>query len=296
MKAADAINKTSQRRMLSQALAIGSVTFLLLLTLIPFVMTLLLSQKTTGEVMVSLWALPGELRPDFYGDAFRLLWPYIFNSLIICTVVTSGVMVMGSLGGYAFARHRFWGKSLLFMALISLMMIPPVLTLIPGFLWMKEFPLAQGNDLLGRGGKGLLDSWFVYMPFLAGGQIIAIYLFRTFYESVPDDLFAAAKIDGAGELQLWLRIAMPMSLPVFATVGVINFVALYNEYIWPLVTISSDARQVFPVGVTRFQAQGNLQIGPTFAGYIVGSVPLIFVFFFLMRYYVEGLTQGGLKQ
>lgn len=284
------------RQLLNQAGLVLLLVLLLCLTLIPFLMTAFLSQKTNGEAMVSLWALPARLRPEFYTRAFELLWPYILNSLWVCTFVTVGVMIMGSLSGYVFARHQFWGKQALFMVLISLMMIPPVLTLIPGFLWMKEFPLAQGNDLVGRGGSGLLDTHFVYLPFLAGGQIIAIYLFRTFYEGLPADLFAAARIDGANEIQIWMYLAMPLSLPIFATVGVINFVSLYNEYIWPLVTISSDALQVFPVGVTRFQAQGNLEIGPTFAGYILGSIPLILVFLFLMRYYIEGLTQGGVKQ
>lgn len=274
----------------------GLIFALLALTLIPFLMTLLLSQKTNGEILHSLWSLPGALHPDYYGQALTALAHYMGNSLLIGGAIVGGVMFLGSLSGYVFARLRFAGKGAIFTLIIALMMVPGILTLVPGFIWMKEFPLLQGNDWLGQGGSGLLNTrWAFILPFMSGGQIISIYLFRTFYESLPEDLFAAARIDGAGELGTWWRIAVPLSLPIFATIGVITFVGIYNEYVWPLVTITDDSKQVFAVGVTQFGATGNLKMGPTFAGYVIGAAPLILIFVFGMKYYVEGLTQGGLK-
>ncbi|MCL5269567.1 MAG: carbohydrate ABC transporter permease [bacterium] len=265
-------------------------------TLLPFAMTLVLSQKTNGEIMHSLWTWPEAAHPEYYVEAARALVHYIANSLTIGAAIVTGVLIFGSLSGYVFARLQFAGKGVLFTLIIVLMMIPGVLTLVPAFMWMKEFPFLQGNDWLGRGGSGLLNTrWVFILPYLSGGQVLAIYLFRTFYETLPEDLFAAARLDGAGEFRVWRHLAIPLSLPIFATVAVITFIGVYNDYVWPLVTITDRARQVFAVGVTQFGATGNLKMGPTFAGYVVGAVPMILVFIFGMRYYVEGMTRGGLK-
>ncbi len=276
--------------------AILVLSLLLMVTLLPFYIALLLSQKTNGEVHSSLWSLPATLRPEYYQQSWVALYPSILNSMIICIAIVAGVLVLSSLAGYAFARLKFCGKGVLFTAIIFLMMIPGILTLVPGYLWYKEFPFLGGNDWLGQGGSGLLNTrWVFILPFLSGGQILGIYLFRTAYESLPEDMFAAARIDGASELQIWRSIAIPQSLPIFATVAILTFVGIYNEYIWPLVTISDDAIQVFAVAVKNFSKSG-FQMGPTFAGYMLGALPLILVFVFGMKYYVEGMSQGGSKE
>jgi ABC-type glycerol-3-phosphate transport system permease component len=133
------------------------------------------------------------------------------------------------------------------------------------------------------------------LPYVTGGQVIGIFLCRTFFETLPKSLFEAARIDGASEFQVYLRIALPTSLPILATLAILNFVGVYNDYIWPNVVISDSKLQTFAVGVTKFGAEGNLEYGPLLAGYLIGAIPLIVVFACGMRYYVEGLTRGGLK-
>jgi len=266
------------------------------LTLLPFIMTLVTSQKSNADIHTSFWAPPQQMHPEYYADAFTFIWRYMLNSLLIGTAAVAGTVFLSSLSGYVFARLEFGGKRLLFVLILSLMMVPGILTLVPAFLWYKEFPFLGGNNWLGTGGHGLLDSrWVLIIPYISGGQVMGIFLCRTFFEGIPKSLFEAARIDGAGEFRAYYHIALPLSLPILATLGIMQFVGAYNDYIWPLVTISSSHIQTFAVGVTKFGMEGNLEYGPVMAGYVLGCVPLVIVFTFGMRYYVEGLTKGGLK-
>lgn len=279
-----------------QLLVVAFLMVLLVIALVPFIVTILVSQKTNAEIYRNLWSLPTQFRIDYYTDAFHALFPYMWNSLLVCAVTVGGVIVLSSLSGYVFARLHFAGKNLLFMLLLALMMVPGILTLIPAFKWIQGIPLAGGNDILGRGGSGLLNTWWaLWLPYWAGGQIFGILLFRTFCETIPESLFEAARIDGAGEFLIYTRIVLPLSLPIIATLAIIQFVGTYNDYVWPLVTISSPSNQVFAVGITQFAADAQLDMAPQMAGYIIGSIPLVIAFVFGMRYYVQGLTSGALK-
>jgi len=272
------------------------LTILAGISLIPLYITVVLSNKESGEVVHHLWRLPKQLRFDFYQKAFIYLQHYIVNSMSIASIVVLGVLVLSVISGYVFARLTFPGKNILFLFVISFMFIPGILTLIPAYLWMKEFPLMGGNNFWGEGGSGVLNTWWVMiLPGISAGQIFGIYLFRSFFESLPKDIFEAARIDGASEIGIMFRIALPLCLPTVATLAILQFLGIYNDYIWPLVTISDSAKQLFSVGVTRFNSEGNLELGPTMAGYVIGAIPLIVIFTFGMKYYVTGLMKGALK-
>lgn len=285
------------RGKVKQLLIFTVLMVLLILTLLPFYMTILMSQKTSGEIVNSFWAWPEKLHLDYYLDAFKYIFPYVMNSLLVVTVSVVIIVFLSSLGGYVFGRMDFGGKKVLFTLIISLMMIPGILTLIPSFLWMREFPFFGGNNWLGLGGNGLLNNRLVLiLPYISGGQIFGIFLCRTFFESLPESLFEAARLDGASELQTYFRIALPLSLPIVATLAIMSFVGIYNDYIWPLVTISSDNLQVFSVGVVNLSGEfQQIRPGVTMAGYLLGSIPLIVLFSFGMKYYIEGLTKGAIK-
>ncbi len=284
------------RTRLNQILIITILAILVAITLLPFYMMVMISQKTDGEVFNHFWAWPESWHPEYVAKAFKFIYRYILNSLVIATVAVMSTLFLSSLGGYVFGRINFSGKKFLFLLVLSLMMIPGVLTLIPSFLWFKEFPFVGGNNWLGVGGQGFLDSrWVLLLPYISGGQIFGIFLCRTFFEGLPESLFEAARLDGASEFQVYWRIALPLSLPIIATLAILQFVGIYNDYIWPLLTISDSNIQVFSVGVTEFAAEGNLRFGPTMAGYLLGSIPLIIIFAFGMKYYVEGLTKGAIK-
>lgn len=279
-----------------QCLVLAILIVLVVLTLLPFYVTIVMSQKTNGEILNRFWAWPSEFRPEFFASAYDFIMGYIFNSIIVSMLVVAGVVVLGSLNGYVFARLDFAGKHTMFSAMIALMMIPALLTLVPAFLWYKGFPLVGGNDWMGEGGRGFLNTRAVLViAFVAGGQIFGTFLCRTFFESLPKSLFEAARIDGASELQIWWRIALPLSTPILVTLGMIAFVGCYNDYVWPLITISDESIQVFAVGVTKLGAEAALEYGPMMAGYLIGSIPLIIIFSLGMKYYIEGLTHGAVK-
>ena len=266
------------------------------MTLLPFVMTLLMSQKTNAEILTQFWSLPRVFRPDYYTEAFAAIWHYMVNSVIVGAIAVFGVAWLSSLSGYVFARLDFGGKRTLFILILGLMMIPGIMTLIPAFLWYKEFPLVGGNDWFGAGGTGFLNTrWVLIIPYITGGQVFGIFLSRTFFESLPESLFEASRIDGASEWKTYLHIGLPLSLPIIVTLAIMNFTAVYNDYIWPLVTVSDNAIQTFSVGVTQFGAEANLEQGQTMAGFVIGSIPLIIAFAFGMKYYIQGLTQGAVK-
>jgi multiple sugar transport system permease protein len=281
---------------LNQLLIILILVVLSVITLLPFYVTALMSQKSSAEIINHFWELPQKLRLEFYQEAFIYIWRYIANTVIVGFVCIVLTVFLSSLAGYVFARINFGGKKLLFMLILGLMMIPGILTLIPAFLWMKEFPLICGNNWLGQGGHGFLNTRLVLiLPYISGGQILGIFLCRTFFENLPESLFEAARLDGASEFRVYSRIALPLALPVLATLAIMNFVMVYNDYIWPLVTISNNEIQVFSVGVTQFMAEGNLEPGPVMAGYLIGSIPLVLVFAAGMKYYISGLTGGAVK-
>ena len=279
-----------------QILVIAALVTLVALTLLPFYMTIMMSQKTNGEIINHFWALPDQLHLDYYTDAWKYIKIYIYNSLIVGAVAVLGVTWLSSLAGYVFSRLDFSGKRVIFLLIIALMMIPGIMTLIPSFLWYKEFPFVGGNDWLGRGGHGFLNTrWVLFLPYIAGGQIFGIFLCRTFFSNISESLFEAARIDGASELQIYFKIALPLVLPIIATLAILTFVGAYNDYIWPLITVSDKSVQTFSVGVTKFTADGNLQQGQAMAGFVMGSIPLIIVFAFGMKYYIQGITQGAVK-
>jgi multiple sugar transport system permease protein len=258
----------------------------------------MMSQKTNAEIINHFWSWPKSLRLDCFTAAFKFIYQYALNSLIVAVISVAGTVFLSSLGGYVFGRLDFRGKKFLFLLVLSLMMVPGILTLIPAFLWYKQFPFVGGNNWLGAGGHGFLDTrWVLIIPYISGGQIFGIFLCRTFFESLPNSLFEAARIDGAKEFQVYLRIGLPLSLPIIATLSIMSFVAIYNDYIWPLVTVADNRIQIFSVGVTRLWDERNLGLGyaRVMAGYLIGSIPLIAAFALGMKYYIEGLTKGGIK-
>ena len=267
---------------LAEVLAVVVLAGLLALSLLPFVMMLLLSLKTNADIFTRFWGLPQPARWDFYREAAIALKGYLLNTLIIVAVVVPGVLLLSSLSGYALSRLTFRGRDAVFALILALLVVPGILTLIP------TYALVQGMGLLNT-------RWALILPYLAGGQVLGVVLCRTFFASLPDELFEAMRLDGAGDLQIYRHLALPLSLPTLATIAIMSTLGIYNDYIWPLVTISDSSLQTFTVGVTRFAGEFNLDYGPTLAGYVIGSLPLIVLFAVGMRAFVQGVTSGALK-
>ncbi len=266
------------------------------LTFYPFLFLLMTSFKDNPQFFHHFWRVTFPLHWENYAEAWTAISGYIANSVVVSVMSVLGVLTVASLSAYVLARHRFPGSTVLFYAILSLMMIPGVLSLISSFMWMKQFPLAGGNNLWGQGGTGLLNSrWALILPYIAGGQVFAIFILRSFIASLPEELFEAARLDGASEFAVFTRLVLPLSRPILGTVAIMNLLATWNDYIWPLIVLSDDAKKTLTIGLAFFQGAYATTYGPLMAGYVIASLPLLILFLLTMRYFIEGLTSGALK-
>ncbi|MHB1356046.1 MAG: carbohydrate ABC transporter permease [Anaerolineae bacterium] len=258
------------RRAVGQAVLILILLFLLALTIAPIFNLIASSLNGKGTIYIRFW--------ENYSNGWRMMKTYIANSLISSVSTVIGVVFLSSISGYVFARHQFPGKQFLFLAIISLLMIPSIFTLIPSFMII--------NDL------HLIDTrWALILPWMASGQVFGILICRGFFSGLPEELFEAARIDGAGDFILYSRIAVPISLPILATVAIMNLLNTYNDFLWPLLVIRSPAKQVVSVGLREVSANW----GSRGAAYIFATIPFLILFTFSMRYFIQGTTSGAIK-
>jgi ABC-type glycerol-3-phosphate transport system permease component len=272
------------------------LVLLLALTFYPFLFLLQTSLKDNAQFYHDFWGFRPPFHWENYGEAWAAIRHYILNTVLVTVATVAGTLGVASLAAYVFARHRFPGKEFLFFAILSLMMVPGVLTLIASFMWMKQFPLAGGNNLWGEGGQGLLDShWALVLPYVAGSQVFAIFILRSFMAALPEELFEAARLDGASDWRLYSRIALPLCRPILGTVAVMVSLATWNDYVWPLIVLSDDSRKTLSIGLAFFRGAYATTYGPLMAGYVLASLPLLILFLLTMRAFIAGLTSGALK-
>jgi ABC-type glycerol-3-phosphate transport system permease component len=269
---------------------------LVALTFYPFLFLVQTSLKDNDQFFHDFWGLRPPLHWGNYAQAWEAIRHYVGNSVLVTIVTVAGTLAIASLAAFAFARHRFPGREALFYAVLSLMMVPSVLTLISAFMWMKQFPLAGGNNGWGEGGRGLLDSpWGLILPYVAGSQVFAIFILRSFIAALPEELFEAARLDGASEWRLYTGIALPLSKPVLGTVAIMVALSTWNDYVWPLIVLSDDSLKTLSIGLAFFRGSYQTTYGPLMAGYVLASLPLLILFLLTMRTFIAGLTSGALK-
>lgn len=269
---------------------------LLALTFYPFVFMLQTSLKDNAQFYHDFWGFSPPFHWVNYVDAWGAIHAYIGNSAVVTIVTVLGTLAVASLSAYAFARHRFPGKQALFYAVLALMMVPGVLTLISSFMWMKQFPLAGGNDWAGEGGQGFIDSHLaLVLPYVAGSQVFAIFILRSFISALPEELFEAARLDGASEWRLFAQLAVPLCKPILGTVAVMVSLSTWNDYVWPLIVLSDDTKKTLAIGLAAFRGAYQTTYGPLMAGYVLASLPLLLLFLLTMRAFIAGLTSGALK-
>ncbi len=264
----------------------GIMLGIVALVLYPFAMLVVLSLKDNAQFFHEPWLPTWPLHPGNYSASARLLIRYILNSIFVSGASCAGVLLLSSFSAFTFARFQFFGRRFLFLAIIVLMMVPGILGLVPTFMVVKNL--------------GLLNTrWALILPYIAGGQVVGIFLLRSFFSAMPDDLFDAAKIDGAGDFRMYASVALPLCKPMLATIAIMNVQATWNDLIWPLVCLSDDKLKTVSIGLLSFQSQVAMATttrwGPLFAGYVVASIPLLLLFLVASRAFVQGLTSGALK-
>jgi ABC-type glycerol-3-phosphate transport system permease component len=238
--------------------------------------------KSMDQFNAQFWLPAWPLHVEYFGGAWAAIAPYMLNSVIVTGASTAGVVVLACFSAYAFARFAFPGREIFYFLVIFLLMIPAVLTLVPTFLLIKSL--------------GLMNTrWALILPYVAGGQVLAIFIMRAFFAGLPEELFEAARIDGAGELGAFWRIALPLTRPVLVTVAILQILSTWNDYVWPFLVLQNPAIQTLVVGLVNFQGRFYTNWGPLMAGYTLASIPLLLLFFVGMRSFIAGLTAGALK-
>jgi multiple sugar transport system permease protein len=228
--------------------------------------------------------LPTQFHWENYGALFNSSVPFLllfFNSLKITTAVTIGQLIFCSMAGFAFARLRFPGRQFLFVLLLASLMIPNQVTVIPIFLIMKNL--------------GLIDT---HLSIILPGLVSAfgVFLMRQFYLTLPQELIDAAKLDGASPWRIYTRIAVPLSAPALAALGVISFNTTWNSYFYPLIFLTSWEKMTLPQGIALLQ--GYMQSGNpsvVMAGVTMAILPVLSIFLLAQRWIVEAFVHTGLK-
>ena len=267
--------------------------------LVPFVWMVSTSLKPNSQVFAyPPIIIPHPLMFSNYAQAlvtsanFAL---YFANSLLYALTHTLGQVVFSTLAGYAFARLRFRFKELLFWFLLATMMVPQPVTMVPLFLMLKHAPLVGGNDILGNGGSGWINTWYgLVLPGLFGGGY-NIFLVRQFLRTLPRELDDAARIDGCGEFHLFARIILPLCKPVLAVLALFTFQGAWNDFLWPLIVTTGDTLRTIQLGLVLFQADHTTQWTLLMAASTVAVLPVVILFLFTQRYFVQGIALTGMK-
>ncbi|WP_075980819.1 carbohydrate ABC transporter permease [Bacillus massilinigeriensis] len=210
---------------------------------------------------------------DFFGG----MW----NSFIVCSVVTIVVLFISSLAGFAFAKFKFPGKNILFMAVLLTMIIPPQLGLIPQYFLISK--------------AGLLDT-------LPGVMILfflnplGIFLMRQYItEAVPDELIEAAKLDGCSNFRIYRSVVLPIILPAFATLGIIVFTAVWGEFLWQFTVLRDPEMYTIQVALAQLSNTQNVDFGMILSGVFWATVPLLVIFLLFNRLFISSITEGSVK-
>jgi multiple sugar transport system permease protein len=256
-----------------------------LFALLPFVWMVLSSFKTLKEIrQIPPTFVPQEFTLDNYVKVLDNpdlpLGIFYRNSAIIAFANVIQVLFTSSLFGYIFAKFEFKGKKVLFWFVLSLMMIPHQMTMIPGYLILAKLGLI--NNLLGLIIPAAIDAF-------------GIFLFRQFALSIPNELLDAARVDGAGEFYIYRRIVLPQLGPALATFGMLTFMFNWNAYLWPLIVLTEKNVRTLPIILTWFSNQQVDKTNLTMAASVLVILPVLFVFLLVQKWIVEGITLSGLK-
>ncbi|BDV31524.1 carbohydrate ABC transporter permease [Microbacterium terricola] len=252
--------------------------------IMPFVWMILGSFKTTTEIrQYPTEFLPRDATLDNYTELFGRLdfATYFTNSVVVAVAVTLGNIVFSSMVGYALAKLDFAGKKLLFGLVLVTLMVPGVVTFVPLFVLTANLGLVNTYP-------GLI------LPFLI--TPLGVFLMRQFMLSLPDDIIEAARIDGASEWRIFLRVIMPLCGPAVATLTILTFLGSWNNFLWPLVVATTEDKYTLPVALALYSVgQNAAEYGLMMAGAVVVIVPVLIVFVLLQRFFVQGIALTGIK-
>ncbi len=208
------------------------------------------------------------------------MWKFIGNSLFYVLVIIVLDLFVNSICGYALAKFEFKGKDALLTLVISLMVFPAEAIMLPMYREMADL--------------GWINTWAsLIVPFVA--KCFSIYMFRQFFLDVPNDLLEAASIDGCGPVKTFFSVVLPISGTVYATIFILDFVAHWNDFMWPLLVVTGEEKRTIQLAIQTFFGSKPINYGPIMASLTISAIPMLIMFIFLQKYYVEGIASTGIK-
>lgn len=254
----------------------------LLVVLVPFLWMITTSLKSPGAVHQAPYLLPVQFEWGNYVQAWQAdnFLRFYLNTAVMAAGIVAGQMLFASAAGYAFARLEFPGRNVLFWILLATLMVPVYVTLIPSYLIVRWL--------------GWLDSF----PALIVPRLVSafgIFLMRQYYLSIPRELEEAALVDGASRIRVWWSIAMPMSVPALATLGIFSFLFAWNDFLWPLLVTTSPDMRVVQLGLAAFSGRYGTRWTLLAAGSVMATIPAILVYLVGQRWLLRGITMENQK-
>ncbi|WP_019639786.1 carbohydrate ABC transporter permease [Paenibacillus fonticola] len=262
------------------------MAFIGVLFLFPLLWSAISSLKPEAEIM----NYPPKWIADFTLINYKSVlaqYPYtgwMMNSLIITVLSTLFVLALTTPAAYAFGRLNFKGKKVIFTLIVSMLLIPIQAYIVPLFLLVSELKLL---------------NTFAALILVAGANVISVYILTSFFKGIPNELEEAARIDGCKDFGIFWKVMLPLTKPAVSTVTILMFISNWNNFLWPMIAIRANALKPLTVGIAQFMGGANstaqFQYGTSLAAACMAIIPSVIVFLSLQRYFVEGITNSGIK-
>ena len=283
--ATEARRTTVTRRVGQLAVRYVIMGFIALLFLMPLIWMIATSLKRKRDLFTrDIQWIPNPISFESYQTILNNptlpIARWFFNSMAVAIITTLLILTIDALAAYAYARLEFPGRKILFGLLLSTLFLPGIMFLVPNFVTIANL--------------GLLNSWAgVIIPALAG--VFGIFFLRQFFQSIPKELEEAAEIDGANRFQIFYMIVLPLSKSALATLGIITFLASWNDFLWPLLVLKDRNLQTLPPGLRTLQGAFTSEYGLMMAGAVIVAIPVLIIYIVLQRFIVASVASSGLK-
>ncbi len=277
------MHSKSKNAFVSQTISYLILILLAVIMLVPFVWMLSASVKLNKDIFV----IPYEwITKDPRWENYREIWTkiplarYGLNTVKLTVIVTFLQILTSSFAAYAFAKLRFRGRNFLFLAYVATIAVPWQVYMVPQFMFMRKLGLADTHLAI-----------IILQAFSAFG----VFLMRQFYEGIPDSLIEAARIDGMSEYQIYLKIMLPLSKPAISTLLIFTFVNTWNDFLGPLIYLTTDSKKTLQIGLKMFISQYSAEYGLIMAASVISLIPVLVMFISMQKHFVAGITTGAVK-
>lgn len=254
-----------------------------IIMVLPFYWMIMTSLKTPGEaIVIPPTLIPRTWKFSNYQEALRVapFARYFFNSVFVTFMTTSGELITSILAAFAFAKLKFWGKDLLFVILLATMMVPGELMTIPNFVTLS-------------GWKMINTYWALIIPWLA--SVFSVFTLKQSFQAIPDQLYYAAKTDGASDWRFLWEMMVPLSKSSIVAVMILKVIGSWNSFMWPLIVTTDKELRTLPVGLQQFTTEAGTQFELLMAASTLVVVPMVLIYLFLQKYIMQGIASSGLK-